>query len=103
MEEIPCVYMMANVNDSVIYIGVTGNLPKRVMEHRLHLGPGFTSRYNLTKLIYYEPIEDILSAIEREKQLKRWSRAKKEQLIERQNPRWLDLSHEIGLDIENLK
>ena len=97
MDRLPCVYMLTNVNDSVLYIGVTSDLPKRVMEHRMKIVPGFTTQYNLRKLVYFEATEDMLSAIEREKQLKRWSRIKKDRLIASQNPHWNDLGPKIGL------
>ncbi len=86
------VYILTNWNDSVLYIGVTGNLPKRLYEHRNHLVEGFTNRYNVYKLVYYENTNDAYSAITREKQLKNWSRSKKSALISRMNPTWKDLS-----------
>ena len=86
------VYILSNWNDSVLYIGVTGNLPRRLYEHRNHLVEGFSSKYNTHKLVYFEETTDVYSAISREKQLKKWSRAKKNQLIEKVNPQWADLS-----------
>ena len=86
------VYILANWDDSVLYIGVTGNLPRRLYEHRNGLIDGFTKKYNVNKLVYYEHTKDVYSAISREKQLKKWRREKKNQLIENANPRWLDLS-----------
>ncbi len=86
------VYILSNWDDSVLYIGVTGNLPRRLYEHREHLVPGFTSKYNVHKLVYYEETSDVYSAISREKQLKKWSRIKKNVLIEKMNPEWKDLS-----------
>ena len=86
------VYILANWDDSVLYIGVTGNLPKRLYEHRNHLAPGFTSKYNTHKLVYYESTGDVNSAIAREKQLKGWRRDKKNALISKANPDWHDLS-----------
>lgn len=86
------VYILSNWNDSVLYIGVTSNLPKRLYEHRNHLVLGFTSKYNVHKLVYYENTPDAYSAISREKQLKGWTRAKKNRLIESMNPEWKDLS-----------
>ncbi len=88
------VYILSNWNDSVLYIGVTSNLPRRLYEHREHLVPGFTNQYNLCKLVYYEDTNDVYSAISREKQLKKWSRSKKETLIQRMNPQWRDLSED---------
>lgn len=86
------VYILSNWDDSVIYIGVTGNLPRRLYEHRNGLVEGFTKQYNIHKLVYYEHTNDVYSAISREKQLKKWRREKKNQLIETMNPQWRDLS-----------
>ena len=71
------VYILSNWNDSVVYIGVTGNLPKRLYEHRNGLADGFTKKYNIHKLVDFEQTSDIYSALSREKQLKKWSRSKK--------------------------
>ena len=85
------VYMMTNKYRNVLYTGVTGNLAKRVYEHRNHLlKDSFTARYNVTKLVYFEVTEDVRSAIERKKQIKSWNRKRKEPLIESQNPTWED-------------
>ena len=86
------VYILSNWDDSVLYIGVTGNLPRRLYEHRNGLVDGFTRKYNVHKLVYYEQTNDVYSAISREKQLKNWNRAKKNTLIQKANPQWLDLS-----------
>ena len=86
------VYILSNWSDSVLYIGVTNNLPRRLYEHRNHLADGFTKRYNVSKLVYYESTSDVRSAIAREKQLKGWTRAKKNSLISKANPNWRDLS-----------
>jgi putative endonuclease len=75
-----------------LYIGITSNLRRRAAEHRSHLIPGFTSRYNVTRLVWFETFGDPLTAIEREKQLKRWRRAKKVALVESMNPGWADLA-----------
>ena len=75
-----------------LYIGVTSNLPRRLYEHRNGLADGFTKKYNVHKLVYYEHTNDVYSAISREKQLKKWSRSKKEALIRTMNPQWIDLS-----------
>ncbi|MBU1032593.1 GIY-YIG nuclease family protein [Patescibacteria group bacterium] len=75
-----------------IYTGVTSSLTKRVYEHKKKIISGFTERYNLTRLVYYETTQDVESAIAREKELKGWRREKKINLIESQNPRWKDLS-----------
>ena len=86
------VYILANWNDSVLYIGVTGNLTRRLYEHKNHLVDGFSSKYNTNKLVYFEETSDVYSAISREKQLKKWSRRKKNDLICSKNPNWIDLS-----------
>ena len=86
------VYILSNWDDSVLYIGVTSNLPKRLYEHRNGLVEGFTKKYDLHKLVYYEEASYMRSAIEREKQLKGWTRAKKNALIQSTNPPWRDLS-----------
>ncbi len=90
------VYMMANANNRVLYIGVTSDLPKRIYEHKNHLDKtSFTSQYNVEKLVYYESTPDIEAAIAREKQLKGWVRKKKNWLIEQMNPEWKDLYESI--------
>ena len=88
------VYILSNWDDSVLYIGVTGNLQRRLYEHRNGFVDGFTKKYNLHKLVYYEYTNDVYSAISREKQLKKWVRAKKNALISQQNPGWKDLSED---------
>ncbi len=89
------VYIMANKTDSTLYIGVTNDLVRRVYEHKNKLIEGFTCRYNVTKLVYFEITEDINAAIAREKQLKLWKRDKKNSLIASLNPRWEDLYFSI--------
>ncbi len=86
------VYMMTNQHNIVIYTGVTNNLAKRVFQHQEKIIKGFTSQYNLDKLVYYEYTTDIRAAIAREKQIKDGSRAKKMALIKTMNPEWKDLS-----------
>ena len=88
------VYILSNWDDTVLYIGVTGNLQRRLYEHRNGLADGFTRKYNVHKLVYYECTTDVYSAISREKQLKKWTRIKKNTLVSTQNPRWIDLSAE---------
>ncbi|NJD67275.1 MAG: excinuclease ABC subunit C [Candidatus Methylomirabilota bacterium] len=83
---------MTNKTHTTLYVGVTSDLIKRVYEHRAKLAEGFTKRYNLTKLVYYEVCDDIKTGIVREKRLKAGSRAKKLQLINGMNPTWCDLS-----------
>ena len=90
------VYILANWDDSVLYIGVTSNLPRRLYEHRNGLADGFTKKYNVHKLVYYEDTNDVYSAISREKQLKKWSRSKKNALVCKMNPQWKDLSVDWG-------
>ena len=78
----------------MLYIGVTNNLPRRLYEHRNGLVDGFTKKYNVHKLVYYEYTNDVYSAISREKQLKKWTRAKKNALVVKENPEWRDLSQQ---------
>jgi putative endonuclease len=85
------VYFLANVHHTVLYVGITNDLLRRVTEHREKRVEGFTKRYNVTKLVYFESFPDAATAIEREKQLKAGSRRKKLDLIEQQNPEWEDL------------
>lgn len=82
-------------NSGTLYIGVTSKLKDRVWQHKHKLVEGFTKKYNIYKLIYFEQTEDINSAIAREKQLKRWRRSKKIALIEKENPEWKDLYDEL--------
>ena len=86
------VYIMTNKRNSVLYTGVTNDLERRIYEHQNKLIEGFTKKYNVIKLVYYEMTEDITAAIEREKQIKGWLRKKKIALIEAVNPSWKDLS-----------
>ena len=87
------VYIMTN-RSKTLYTGVTNNLERRVYEHKNKLVAGFTSKYNITKLVYYEETSDVNSALEREKQIKVWLRDKKIALIEAENPEWKDISLE---------
>lgn len=89
------VYIMTNPSRT-LYVGVTSNLEQRVQQHKRKLIPGFTAKYNITQLVYYEETSDVLIAIAREKTLKGWLRAKKIALIESANPKWLDLSTTWG-------
>ena len=86
------VYILSNWDDSVLYIGVTSNLLRRLYEHRNGLADGFTKKYNIHKLVYFEQTNDVYSALSREKQLKKWNRNKKNMLISKMNPDWVDLS-----------
>jgi putative endonuclease len=85
------VYIMTNVSRT-LYTGVTNNLVRRVYEHKNKIIPGFTSRYNIAELVYFEETSDVQAALTREKEIKGWRRAKKSQLIASVNPKWLDLS-----------
>ncbi len=89
------VYIMTNKWKNVLYIGVTNNLQRRVIEHQERKVAGFTAKYHVSKLVYYEQTTEILSAIEREKILKGWLRKKKEALISTVNPKWTDLTASI--------
>ncbi|MDI1472878.1 MAG: GIY-YIG nuclease family protein [Thermodesulfovibrio sp.] len=95
MSEHYYVYIMTNKYNTVLYTGVTNDLVRRVYEHKNKLVEGFTAKYNLTKLVYYEVFNDIKEAINREKQIKGWKREKKEDLIKEFNPMWKDLYEEI--------
>jgi putative endonuclease len=86
------VYMMSNASRSVLYIGVTNSLVRRIYQHQQGELEGFTKRYRLNRLVYYESFERPGDAISREKQLKGWTRAKKNELIATKNPKWTDLS-----------
>jgi putative endonuclease len=85
------IYILANKRNGTLYIGVTSNLIKRLYEHKNNIIEGFTKKYNIHKLVYYETTNDIESAIRREKQLKKWNRKWKINLIENSNPEWIDL------------
>ena len=87
----PCVYIMTNKGNAVLYTGVTSNLFKRVAEHKDKVVAGFTSSYNVTKLIYYQEYDSMEEAIVREKQIKGGSRRKKIDLMHSLNPQWKDL------------
>ena len=86
---------MSSQQNGTLYIGVTNNLVRRVYEHKNHLQEGFTAKYNVNKLVYYEIYEDEISAISREKRLKKYNRKWKKDLIESVNPSWIDLYDEI--------
>jgi putative endonuclease len=86
------VYLITNWNNKVLYIGVTNNLERRLYEHKNKLIKGFTEKYNISKLVYFEQTCDIYSAITREKEIKQWRREKKNNLIESKNKPWEDLS-----------
>ncbi len=89
------VYILASRRDGAIYVGVINNLVRRIYEHRTKAVSGFTSKYNITRLVWFETYDDPVSAISREKELKKWKRAWKLQLIEATNPGWDDLYESI--------
>ena len=93
---IPCVYILANKPYGTLYIGVTSNLVRRVWEHKNDFVAGFTRRYRVHRLIWHEVHESMESAISREKALKKWNRAWKIEMIEKSNPKWIDLYEEIS-------
>ena len=88
------VYLLTNWNNRVMYVGVTNHLERRIYEHKNKLIEGFTKKYNVDKLVYFEMTSDVLAAIEREKQIKKWRREKKDRLVIAANPEWKDLSLE---------
>lgn len=87
------VYIITNKRNGTLYIGVTNNLERRVFEHKSGAVKGFSQKYGLGKLIYFETHQDVSNAILREKRLKKWKRQWKIDLIERANPNWIDLTH----------
>ena len=90
------VYILSNKYCNVLYTGVTSDLLRRVYEHKNHLDPdSFTSKYNVTRLVYFEETTDVKAAIEREKQIKGWNRNRKTSLIMEKNPNWIDLYHQM--------
>ena len=89
------VYILASRKDGAIYVGMTNDIVRRIYEHRTKVIQGFTSKYNITRLVWFEIYDDPISAISREKELKKWKKAWKVQLIESQNPRWNDLYESI--------
>ena len=89
-----CVYIMASLSGT-LYIGMTNNLHKRVFQHKFHRIEGFTDKYQVERLLYWESFDEVQKAINREKQLKGWRRSKKIALIEALNPHWLDLAREM--------
>jgi putative endonuclease len=95
MERQPCVYLLASKRNGTLYTGVTSNLLKRIWEHKHHAVDGFTTKYQVTSLVWYEVHTNMESAIYREKTIKNWKRAWKIRLIEAMNPGWRDLSDEM--------
>ena len=95
MNKQPAVYILASQKNGTLYIGVTSDLAKRIWEHKNHLVEGFTKKYNVHLLVWYEVHETMDSAISREKAIKNWKREWKIDLIEKENPSWLDLYYTI--------
>jgi putative endonuclease len=91
------VYILASKRNGTLYIGVTNDLERRLYEHKNNLIEGFTNKYNVHHLVYFEDVNDIQSALQREKQLKRWTRKWKLELIEKVNPEWRDLANDFDL------
>ena len=98
-EKEPAVYILASKRDGILYIGVTSGLSDRVSVHKQDLLPGFTSRYHVHRLVYYEMHETMDAAIRRESRLKKWRRAWKVRLIHAMNPEWIDLHDEASGEI----
>jgi putative endonuclease len=96
MERQPCVYILARASHSTLYTGVTSNLVGRIHQHRSGEVPGFTLRYDIKRLIWFEMHETMEAAIVREKRIKRWPREWKYDLIHERNPAWRDLAEDIG-------
>lgn len=90
------VYILASKRNGTLYIGITNNLERRIFEHKNKLIEGFTKKYDVTQLVYFEEHTDVREAIIREKRLKKWNRAWKLELIEKVNPEWKDLSKEFS-------
>jgi len=89
------VYLTASRKHGTLYLGVTNNLVRRIHEHKTKVAPGFTSQYNVVRLVWYEAYDDPMNAITREKDIKKWRRDWKIRLIEEENPEWLDLYSSI--------
>jgi len=98
MERVPCVYILARASHSTFYTGVTSQLVGRVWQHREGVADGFTKRYGIKRLVWLEVHETVESAIRREKQIKRWPRQWKYDLINAENPTWRDLAEDFGFD-----
>ncbi len=90
-----CVYILASKQNGTLYTGVTNDLKRRVSEHKSNINPGFTQKYSVHTLVYYECTDDIEAALSREKALKKWKRAWKLKLIETNNPKWRDLFKDL--------
>ena len=90
------IYIIVNEFGNVMYVGVTNNLKRRIYEHKMKIIKGFTAKYNVSKLVYFEQTDSIESAILREKEIKKWRREKKNNLVEKLNPHWDDLAEQLG-------
>ncbi len=95
MERQPCVYIITNKRNGTLYTGVTSDLPKRLWQHKQKIAKGFSNRYGLDKLVWYELHQTMETAILREKAIKKWCRTWKLELIEKLNPEWCDLGKDI--------
>ena len=89
------VYLLTNWNNQVMYVGITNNLERRIYEHKEKIVKGFTQKYNVNKLVYYEQTSDVVEALNREKEIKKWRRDKKNRLVFDSNPLWQDLSKDF--------
>ena len=96
MERQPCVYLLARASHSTFYTGVTSDLPARIWQHRTEAIKGFTSRYGIKRLVWFEVHETMEAAILREKRIKRWARQWKYDLVNAMNPAWRDLAEDFG-------
>ena len=94
------IYFLSNAHNTVLYVGVTNDIVRRIAEHKAKINKGFTYKYNCDKLVYFETFRLLTDAISREKQLKNWKREWKNKLVEGLNPEWKDLSEEIGVTSE---
>lgn len=103
MDKVGYVYIMSCKSNSTLYIGMTSNLRRRIAEHKLHINKGFSDSYKVDKLVFYEVYDLVTDAILREKQLKKWNREWKNNLIESLNPEWKDLSESVGVNEEYLQ
>ena len=95
MEKQPCVYILANKRNGTLYVGVTSDLPKRIWEHKSKVVEGFTKKYGVDKLVWYETGHTMESAIQTENTIKKWRREWKLRIIEEMNPEWKDLYEEL--------
>lgn len=103
MDRQPCIYLLARASHSTLYTGVTSDLLGRIYQHREGLSDGFTKRYGIKRLVWFEVHETMEAAIVREKRIKRWPRAWKYELIHRHNPTWRDLAEDFGFEPLSLK